>query len=123
MTGRSNPEWIGRTADSVAPKAVRARVFERHGGRCHLTGQIIRAGDRWELDHIKPLALGGENRETNLAPALYAPHRKKAAGETTAVRKADRIRLKHTGGWPRSKRPLRSRGFSPSREMGGDRHG
>lgn len=121
MTGRSNPEWIGRTPDSAAPKAVRARVFERHGGRCHLTGQIIRAGDRWELDHVLPLALGGENREMNLAPALYTPHRKKAASETSAVRKADRIRLKHTGSWPASKRPLRSRGFSPSRPKQGER--
>ncbi|MFN6253750.1 MAG: HNH endonuclease [Acetobacteraceae bacterium] len=115
MTGRSVPEWIGRSPDAKPPTSVRVRVFERHGGRCHLTGQKIGTGDRWELDHVKPLALGGENREQNLAPALYAPHREKAAAEKTDVSKADRIRLKHTGGWPRSKRPIRSRGFGSTR--------
>lgn len=116
MTGRSRPDWIGRSPDAKPPTSVRVRVFERHGGRCHLTGQKIGPGDRWELDHIRPLALGGENREQNLAPALYAPHREKAAAEKTAVSKADRIRLKSTGGWPKSKRPLRSRGFGASRK-------
>jgi 5-methylcytosine-specific restriction endonuclease McrA len=93
------------------------RVFERHDGRCHLTGQKIGPGDRWELDHIKPLALGGGNREANLAPALYSPHRKKAAAEKTTVSKADRIRLKHTGGWKPSRRKIPSRPFERSRDV------
>jgi 5-methylcytosine-specific restriction protein A len=112
---RTVPEWIGKSDDHKAPQSVRARVFERHGGRCHITGARIGAGDRWELDHVLPLIKGGENRESNLAPALYKPHREKAADETRDARKAERIRLKHTGGWPRTKRPLQSRGFDRSR--------
>jgi 5-methylcytosine-specific restriction protein A len=119
--GRSCPEWIGRSPDSKPPTSVRVRVFERHGGRCHLTGQKIGPGDRWELDHVKPLGLGGENRESNLAPALYQPHRAKAAAEKTAISKADRIRLKHTGGWPATKRKLQGLPF-PKRQVTNDRN-
>lgn len=117
MTGRSVPEWIGVTADTKAPTRVRLRVFETHGGRCHLTGRKIQPGEPWELEHVKPLHLGGENRESNLAPALVQAHREKSARELTAKAKADRIRAKHLGVWPKTKAPLRSRGFRSTRPM------
>lgn len=116
MTGRSVPEWIGATPDTAAPTRVRLRVFEAHAGRCHITGRKILPGDAWELEHVRPLHLGGENRETNLAPALVAAHREKTAGEMTAKAKADRIRAKHLGIYPKTKTPLRSRGFAKSRD-------
>jgi 5-methylcytosine-specific restriction protein A len=109
MTGRSVPEWIGKTPDSKVPDRVRLRVFLAHGGVCHLSKRPIRVGEAWELEHVKPLHLGGENRESNLAPALVAPHREKSASEMTAKAKADRIRQKHLGIYPKSPTPLRSR--------------
>lgn len=111
MTGRSVPEWIGATPDTAAPTRVRLRVFEAHGGRCHITGRKIGVGESWELEHVKPLHLGGENRESNLAPALKDAHREKSAREVTAKAKADRIRAKHLGIYPPSKHKIRSRGF------------
>ena len=42
MTGRSVPEWIGKTPDSAIPNAVKLRIWFREGGRCHVTGAIIR---------------------------------------------------------------------------------
>lgn len=113
--GRSVEEWIGRTPDSKVPDKVRDRVLERAGNRCHLSGREIRVGDTWELEHVKPLALGGEHREANMAPALTVPHREKTAQENRDRAKADRLRRKKNGTWPKSKRPLRSRGFAPSR--------
>ena len=46
-------------ADDLPPPSVRLRIFEQHGGRCRLTGKKILAGDKWDLDHIIPLADGG----------------------------------------------------------------
>lgn len=98
---RSVPEWIGKTDDTKVPPHVRARVFLAHDATCHLSKRKIRAGEEWELEHIKPLHLArpGEtlNRESNLAPALKAPHREKTAREMTAKAKADRVRAKHLG--------------------------
>lgn len=119
MTGRSVPEWVGKTPDTPAPARVRLRVFEAHGGRCYLSGRKIMPGDAWELEHKRALSLGGENRETNLAPALKDAHRAKTADDVARKAKADRVRKKHLGIWPAPIRKLQSRGFEPSRR--GDR--
>ena len=111
MTGRTIPEWIGSSPDAKVPTRVRLRVFEAHQGRCYLSGRKINAGDAWELEHVKPLHLGGENRESNMAPALVQAHREKSARELTAKAKADRIRAKHLGVYPPAKQKIRSRGF------------
>lgn len=78
MTGRSVPEWIGKTPDTPIPPRVRIRVLERHNRTCHLSGRPIRSGDPWDCDHIKALVNGGEHRESNLAPALKDKHREKS---------------------------------------------
>jgi len=113
--GRSVEEWIGATPDTPVPPRVKARVFTRYDGRCYLSDRKIGAGDAWEVEHVKALALGGENRESNLAPALVDAHRDKTRDDRQRIAKADRVRAKHLGIYPRSKRPLKSRGFEPSR--------
>lgn len=119
MTGRSVPEWIGKTPDSRPPQSVRLRVFERWGGRCHITGQRITLKDEWDLDHIKPLHLAEKdenlNRESNLAPAIRERHREKTAKENKAKAKADRLRAGHLGIKPPSRRKIPSRPFPKSR--------
>lgn len=101
MTGRSVPEWVGKTADSKIPPIVRLRVFERDGGRCHIAKRKIRAGEPWDLEHVIALAdwdgEGHGNRETNLAPALQDKHREKTAAENTARAITRRKRSKHLG--------------------------
>lgn len=114
MTARELPEWIGATPDSRPPARVRLRVFQRHDGRCYLSGRKIGAGDLWDLDHVKALINGGENRESNLAPALKEPHRAKTASDVAEKAKVDRIAKKHLGIWPKG------RGWSNrSRKMDG----
>ncbi|EFO33807.1 conserved hypothetical protein [Roseibium sp. TrichSKD4] len=115
--GRSIDEWIGDTPDSRVPDRVRDRVFTRHKGICHISGTKIRAGDAWELEHITPLALGGENRESNLAPALVEAHKEKTSSEKAQIAKADRIRRKHQGTWPASRAKIKSRGFARTRDV------
>jgi 5-methylcytosine-specific restriction endonuclease McrA len=100
---REVPEWIGATPDSPIPPRVKARVFERAGGVCHITGRKIRPGEAWDCDHVLALVNGGENREANLAPALRDAHRAKTADDVAQKSKDARVRAKHLGLWkPRS---------------------
>lgn len=96
-TARAVEEWVGRHPDSEPPPHVVRRIFDSHGGRCHISRREIRPGDTWQLEHIKPLRAGGLNRETNLAPALVEPHREKTKRERSLGAKADRARNKHLG--------------------------
>lgn len=97
MTGRSNDEWIGASPDAKIPPRVRLRIFEAHGGICHITGRKIHAGDKWDCDHIIALCNGGEHRESNLAPAIREAHRAKTAEDVAQRAKDDRVRKKHLG--------------------------
>ncbi|MGO4316663.1 MULTISPECIES: HNH endonuclease [Agrobacterium] len=94
---RTVDEWIGKTDDAKVPPRVRQRVFDRHNGICHLTGRKIQPGERWELEHVHALILGGQHRESNLAPALYAAHKVKTATEMKVKSKIARVRKKHIG--------------------------
>lgn len=94
---REVPEWIGKTPDTPAPPRVRLRVFEKHKGVCYLSGRKIQAGDTWQLEHPLALINGGENRESNLAPALVEPHKVKTAEDVKQKAKNDRVRKRHLG--------------------------
>lgn len=115
MTGRSVDIWVGKTPDAAIPKRVRLRVFEAHGGKCALSGRKIMPGDAWDLDHRIPLGLGGEHAEHNLQPVLKDPHKAKTACDVAAIRKAERVRAKHLGAWPKPRQRLRGRGFQKGR--------
>ncbi len=121
--GRSTEEWVGKTADTPIPDRVKLRVFERYGGICYLSGIRIQAGMKWELEHIKALCNGGENRESNFAPALIDPHKVKTAQDRKEKAKSDRIRKKHLG-ITKPKGTIKSQGFgfhpSNQRQLYGD---
>lgn len=116
---RSTPEWVGRTDDERPPPRVRVRVFQAHGGVCHLSGRKIIPGEPWELDHIKALTLGGENRETNLAPALRDKHKVKTAEDVKLKSEAYQKQAKHLG-VKHKKKPMNGSRLSPwKRKMDG----
>lgn len=94
---RSVPEWKGKTDDTPVPPRVRARIFIRCNGICHLSGRKIMTGEKWELEHIQALSLGGEHREFNMAPALVKPHKVKTAQDRKQKAKNDRVRARHLG--------------------------
>lgn len=114
---RSVPEWVGKTDDEKVPLRVRVRVFEREGGRCWISGRKIMPGDVWELEHKIALCAGGRHAEDNFAPALKAPHREKTADDLAIKAKIARVSAKHKGAYPKSKRPLKGRGFPKSRKQ------
>jgi 5-methylcytosine-specific restriction protein A len=110
---RSTSEWIGKTPDTQIPPRVRLRVFDRHGGTCHLSGRKIRAGEPWDCDHVIALINGGEHRETNLAPALRDKHREKTAEDVAEKAATYRKRAASLGIKPKRKQ-IQSRGFERS---------
>ena len=97
MIGRSVDEWQGSSPDAKIPDRVRLRVFERHGGICHLSGRKIAAGEAWDCDHVIALCNGGTHSESNLAPALRDKHREKTAQDVKERAKVDRIRKRALG--------------------------
>lgn len=97
-TARAIEEWVGKMPDSDPPPHVCRRIFDAHQGRCHITGRPIDpVRDLWHVEHKRSLRNGGENRESNLGPALIEPHRIKTARENSRGAKADRIREKLLG--------------------------
>lgn len=120
-TRRAVPEWIGATPDTPIPTRVKLRIWEREGGKCYLTGRKIMPGDAFEYEHVIAISVGGENREGNIRLALSEAHKAKTAKDRKDGSKIDRIKLKHNGLWPKSKRPLQSRGFDKARDFPLDR--
>lgn len=114
---RSVGEWIGKTPDAVPPPRVRARVFEHHNGVCHLSGRKIASGEPWDCDHVVALINGGENRESNLAPALRDKHREKTKADVAEKAIVARKRAKYLGIRP-ARAKIQSRGFAPSPPQG-----
>jgi 5-methylcytosine-specific restriction protein A len=113
---RSTKEWFGKSDDHRAPGTVRARVFDREKGICHLCSLTIQApGQKWDLDHVVALINGGENRESNLKPAHRKCHKTKTAADVAEKAKIAAIRGRHIGASaPKSK--IQSAGFRGKRE-------
>ncbi len=107
---RSVPEWIGKTPDTPIPPRVRLRVFERHGGICHISKRKIMPGEAWDCDHFIALINGGEHRESNLRPALQKYHRIKTAEDVKEKAVTARKRMMNLGIKPK-KKSIQSRGF------------
>lgn len=89
---------------------VKLAAWERCGGDCE--GCCARIIGRAEYDHILPDALGGEATLENCSVLCSKCHRMKTStGDVPRIAKAKRQQRKAIGAWPKSSRPLRSRGF------------
>ena len=77
----------------------RTKVFDSTNGNCCLCGLEIQAGrgQRWIVEHIKPLWLGGLDDESNMGPAHERCAIQKTVGEAPVKAKSDRVRAKHLG--------------------------
>lgn len=84
----------------------RVKIFSRHGGRCHICDQDIRVGQKWDIEHIVPLAQGGEDGGLNLAPAHQICHRSKTAKDARDTAKCKRVEAAHLGARAPSRNPL-----------------
>lgn len=113
---RALPEWIGSSDDAAIPTRVRLRVWERFQGVCQITGRKIRAGEKWQADHIIALANGGQHRESNLQVVSVDGHKIKTAEDVALKSKVARIKAKHLGVYPKGPK-IPSRPFQKRRAM------
>lgn len=89
---------------TITPKR-RAEIFRDADGICHLCCRKIGPGETWEVEHVKPLALGGADDADNMRPAHVDCHKGKSRDEIRIVRKADR-QMKAHAGVKRTSRPM-----------------
>ena len=96
-------------------------VFETFEGRCHLCGlKIDGTREPWQLEHLIPLAMGGADDETNVAPAHVDCHARKTTKDRAQIAKANRVRAKHNGAIAAPKATLPgSRGSKWKRKVSG----
>lgn len=90
-------EWIGKNDDTAIPDRVKVRVFQAHGGVCHISKRKIMTGEAWDAEHVIAIINGGENRESNLAPALREKHKAKTAQDMAEKAKVYAKRKRHLG--------------------------
>ena len=86
----------------------RQRLFAMHDGVCHIcTVAIDPVHEAWDIEHVRPLSMGGDNSDANRRPAhRFKCHPAKTALEAIARAKADRNRARHLGARAPSDRPL-----------------
>lgn len=102
-------EDVGTTKRKNMTPRMRLKVWENHKGVCKLCGgKIDGVRERWIVEHIIPLALGGEDAEGNMAPAHEGCALAKTfgkSGDIAKAAKAKRVKSKHLG-MKTSKNPL-----------------
>ena len=54
-------------------------------------------GEKWQADHKIALINGGENRESNLFPALIGPHKEKTKADVAEKARIASMAKKHIG--------------------------
>jgi hypothetical protein len=86
------------TARQRLSTKCRAELLTRERSTCHLCLGPVLIGQRWEVSHPIPLALGGPDDETNRSVAHWKCHKVQTATiDMPAIGKARRVRSRHTG--------------------------
>jgi len=75
----------------------RLKLFQDHSGVCHICGGKINVGESWEVEHIIPIAMGGDDEPSNWRPAHTKCHKGKTKEDVTAIAKAKRREALHNG--------------------------
>lgn len=76
----------------------RLRIWERHKGACCLCHRKIDgARERWIVEHIRALLLGGADHDDNCAPAHASCATAKTRADVALGAKAKRVKQRHLG--------------------------
>lgn len=78
-------------------KKRRAEVFLAADGTCHICSEKISDAEKWEVEHVIPIQLGGEDDIPNTQPAHVSCHKAKTKTDITQIAKAKRVEKKHNG--------------------------
>lgn len=98
-------------------RKIKAEAHVRAKGCCEQCWAKLKTGEG-EVDHILPVALGGESIIENARLLCKVCHTGKTANDVGRIRKADRQRDRHTGAI-RPKGNIRSPGFPPRQKQAG----
>lgn len=79
-------------------RKFRAELFNERQGICHLCQGKILVTESWDIEHIIPLSLGGEDAGDNLALAHKQCHRQKTRQDMGRLAKAKRQGAFHLRG-------------------------
>lgn len=98
---------LSTTSRSRLSRRDRLAAFERHKGICCLCDRRIDGvRERWIVEHVRALELGGDDAPENMAPAHEACGRAKTVDDHRRAAKAKRVKARHIGAKPPSKRPM-----------------
>lgn len=76
----------------------RLQIWERHKGVCVLCEiKIDGVREKWIIEHVIALGLGGADNDGNCGPAHETCRRAKDKVDVPAIAKVKRIRAKHLG--------------------------
>lgn len=95
----------------------KALIFAAHNGACYLCGGKIGIGEAWEAEHLIPWEISRDDSDANLRPSHVKCHAVKTSRDRKDIAKVHRMAAKHDGSWPKSRTPLKSRGFPSSRPV------
>lgn len=88
-------------------KSQRLDVHAAANGICHICGEIINlAREKFEVEHVVPFALGGQDTTSNWRPAHVHCHRSKTKTDITQIAKAKRVKAKYEGTFRPSRHKL-----------------
>lgn len=90
---------VGTTPRKPMSPMRKLRIFEAHGGICILCGLKIHGGrgEKWIVEHVRALVLGGEDTDANCGPAHETCRRVKDKADIASASKAKRMKAKHLG--------------------------
>lgn len=90
----------------ISTKA-RVQLFADHKGLCHICKEKIDGvRERWEVEHIIPLELGGADDPSNWAPAHVSCHKAKTKQDAADIGRARRVYARHIGAKAPSRTPM-----------------
>lgn len=103
---------VSTTKRRPMTKARRLRIWEAHAGVCVTCKLPIKAGDKWFIEHIRALELGGEDTDENCGPAHTVTCKAvKDAEDHSRAAKAKRAKMKQIGIKDERKPKIQSAGF------------
>ncbi len=92
------PEDVGTTPRGSLSAKRRLQAWERTGGTCVICEEPIDGvRERWIVEHIRALELGGADELTNMGPAHEACGREKTRDDHARTALAKRQKARHLG--------------------------
>ncbi|WP_404290605.1 HNH endonuclease [Microvirga sp. RSM25] len=101
-----DPSDLGTTRRARLSPRVRLAIWEQARGICVLCERRIDGvRERWIIEHIRALELGGRDEPDNLGPAHATCARAKTRDDHQRTAKAKRQKIRHLGA-DQTKRPF-----------------